>query len=116
MALLRWLCIGIGLTLALQGCGVGDEGNVKVPQLTSPAAGEALPGTARPVAWNSVQGAEGYRLRVGTTPGDNDVFDSGHMPATQLSVILPADTPRSTTLHARLEYLLGRQWFPDPDV
>jgi hypothetical protein len=58
-------------------------------------------------AWTSVQGAQAYYLYVGTTPGANDVINSGETLAlTQTAPIMPG----ATTLYARIWTKLNAAW------
>jgi hypothetical protein len=59
--------------------------------LTNPAPGSALTGSSVLFQWDSV-GANEYFLYVGTTPGDNDLFNSSTGTSTSITVTgLPAD-------------------------
>lgn len=50
--------------------------------LVSPPAGSSTISPHRPFTWNGVEGAEAYYLYVGSTPGANDVINSGEMTQT----------------------------------
>jgi hypothetical protein len=60
-----------------------------------------------PFWWTEINGATSYRLFVGTTKGARNVFDSGAMTGTSVSVPLPA----STNNFARLWTLKNGQWY-----
>jgi len=68
--------------------------------LTSPAAGSVLAGPAMTFTWTTAAGATGYNLRLGTTPGANNLFGLGPMTATSAKALsLPTD---GSTVYAQL--------------
>ena len=75
--------------------------------LTYPMAGQAAT-TARAFEWTTVEGAEAYRLTIGTAQGRNDLFDTGEIAAT--TVMVPSTLPFERTLHARIYTRLGGVW------
>ena len=56
--------------------------------LSNPVPGQDSPNedTSRPVTWAPVSGASAYYLSIGTSPGADDVLDSGALPVSQTSV------------------------------
>jgi hypothetical protein len=50
--------------------------------LTSPAAGSVLAGPTATFTWSAAPGADGYNLRLGSTPGANNLYASGKTTAT----------------------------------
>jgi hypothetical protein len=71
--------------------------------LIAPADGSMGVAADRPFRWSSVPMAESYRLRVGTSPGAADVYDSGETPATARFVPgLPLGVPLYASIDTRL--------------
>ncbi len=54
--------------------------------LTSPTPGSVLPGPTVTFTWTAATGATGYNFRLGTTPGTNNLFFSGEITATSVTV------------------------------
>ena len=54
--------------------------------LTSPAGGSVLSGSSVLFTWNAVAGVTGYSLRLGSTPGANDLYASGVITGTSKTV------------------------------
>jgi len=84
---------GIGGTPASSGNGAGyspEIGNIEsivyvvqpLVTLISPAPGSTLPGPTVTFTWTAATGATGYDLRLGSTAGANDLYDSGEITAT----------------------------------
>ena len=63
-------------------------------RLLYPVPGTSDVSASETVTWSGVTGAEAYRLRVGTTPGAQDIADSGETAATRFVVrdLAPAQT------------------------
>jgi len=70
------------------------------PQFTYPTSGQlSVTAASQPIAWSTVDGAYAYQLQIGTSPGASDVFDSGVIDSTSISV---PSLPRSGVLYARV--------------
>jgi len=54
--------------------------------LTSPSTGSALTGPTAVFSWTTAAGATGYAFRLGTSLGANDVYGSGIITATSITV------------------------------
>ena len=69
-----------GSTLLLlfffSGLAVGVSGEPVISSVVSPADGE-LHDEVRPISWSSVPDAESFSLWVGSSPGANDLYQSG---------------------------------------
>lgn len=102
------------LTLIAVSCGKGGAGSIAataqgVAQLSAPANGQSGINPISPIqfSWNAVPSAEGYSLYVGTRPGAKDIYNSGEVTITTLTVNLQA----LTTYYARLWTKLGTVWY-----
>jgi hypothetical protein len=69
-------------------------------QFIYPTSGQLSVEASHAFQWSAVSGTLGYRLQVGTSPGANDVFDSGVITATSVTVL---KLPASGTLYARVQ-------------
>ena len=68
--------------------------------LASPAAGSVLPGPAVTFYWSPADGATGYTLRLGSTPGGNNLYGLGLITAISVRpTILPTD---GSTIYVQL--------------
>jgi hypothetical protein len=83
------------------------EASTATSTMIVPEQGEAGFDTARPFEWQAVPMARGYRLTIGTTPGGNDLHDSGEIHVTQRFV---PNLPLGA-LFGRLETKLDGQWY-----
>ncbi len=72
---------------------------VRTAQLTYPISGSQNVDTSKPLTWNAVSGADSYWLWIGTSPGANDLVDSGPITGTSY---LAKNLPAGKTLYARL--------------
>ena len=61
----------------------------------------------RPFHWTTTIGAQAYYLYVGTSPGANDVLDSGEVAGTSY---LPSGLPSSGILYARIWTKVNGMW------
>ena len=61
----------------------------------------------QPFHWTTTIGAQAYRLYVGTSPGANDVLDSGEVAGTSY---LPSGLPSSGILYARIWTKVNGIW------
>jgi hypothetical protein len=80
------------------------------PEITSPPAGAALSGASVTFNWTANANlVDQYRFTVGSSTGADDLFDSGLLPGTQLSVTasLPTD---GRALFVRFSYLIAGVW------
>lgn len=71
-------------------------------QFIYPTSGQLGVDPDRKFQWSVVPEASSYQLQVGTTPGANDVFDSGNIGTTSVSV---PNLPATGTLYARVRML-----------
>jgi hypothetical protein len=75
-------------------------------RLTRPTAGDGSD-LGQGLAWTTILGAEAYALRLGTTPGSDDLLNSGEVQTQTLETpALPAGTP----IYARLSTRHGGEW------
>jgi hypothetical protein len=82
------------------------DSSVPASTIVAPADGESAFDSALPFEWSEVPLARGYRLKIGTTPGGNDVHDSGEIHVTRRFVHgLPLGT-----LFGRVETKISGQW------
>ena len=80
------------------GTDAGQDAGV-VPTIVSPPDGSALRARRQVFVWTG--GGEGYRLRIGTTPGAADVYESPPLGAAT-SVTVDGLPLTGVTLHAEL--------------
>ena len=81
-----------------------------VPAITDPTAGTTLSATSVSFTWSANNNSvDQYQLIMGSSLGDDDLFDSTPLPGTQLSVMatLPTD---GRTLFARFSYQIAGVW------
>jgi hypothetical protein len=71
-------------------------------QFTYPAAGQLSVDPSQPLQWAAVPGVLGYQLQVGTSPGGNDVFDSGFI--TEAAALVP-NLPAAGVVYARVRVI-----------
>ena len=77
----------------------------KQAALTSPIPSTTLTGSKVTFTWTAGTEATGYALRLGTTPGGNDIYGSGVTTATSAT---PTNLPTNgETIHARLYTYFG---------
>lgn len=69
------------------------------PQFTYPVPGQLSVDSSHPIEWSQVNDAYAYQLQIGTSPGANDVFDSGIIASTSISV---PSLPQTGVLYARV--------------
>lgn len=80
-----------------------------LPVIVFPTTGTVIFPSAQPFSWQQVTGASIYCLTVGTTEGGLDLFYSGTLSATQLSVTVPA-LPAGQILWVRVYSFIGGTW------
>jgi hypothetical protein len=78
-----------------------------VPSFVYPTDGAVGVSTAQPFSWASPPNADTQHLLVGTTPGGNDLFDSGNIVAT--SAVVPT-LPSTGVLYARVSSRVNGAW------
>lgn len=83
------------------------SGEPVISSLVSPADGE-VHDEARPITWSSVPEAESYSLWVGSSPGANDLYQSGETRTTSIEV--PSQLPRNRLLFARHHTKIKGSW------
>jgi hypothetical protein len=89
------LAQGSPLVITLKGNGIGSPAS-----LTAPVPGTVLPGPDVTFSWAAATGATGYALRLGTTPGANNLYGSGEITATSAA---PTNLPTNgETVYATL--------------
>lgn len=80
------------------------------PQFIYPTSGQQAVDPTHPIEWSQVANAYAYELQVGTSPGAHDVFDSGVISATSISV---PSLPKTGVLYARVR-AVPNGWSSDP--
>jgi hypothetical protein len=105
-----------GVGIATDGAGqvwlVEDFGAYPPPTPASfvfPTNGNVIFPSPQPFSWNQAPGAQYYCLTVGSTKGGIDLVNSGLLPATQLSVIVPG-LPGGEPLWARIYAYSQSTW------
>jgi hypothetical protein len=83
------------------------KGQHRAARLTAPQDGQTGVSAAQTFTWEAMPDAQGYRLQIGTTPGGNDVLESGETARTWWTV---EALPAGRTLYARLQTRLGSRW------
>ena len=75
-----------------------------VALLNNPVDGAANVDSTLPITWSPAvgQGIGGYFLRIGTTPGGGNLYNSAMLPASATSYVLNYPVPAGTTLWLRL--------------
>jgi hypothetical protein len=112
-------CALLAMLSALSGCGGGGGGDGSssdsgfdstasqlpptYPWFSYPTAGQLGVGTSQAFSWSAATNAVSYQLQVGTTRGGNDVFDSGIITATSVTV---PNLPASGVVYARVRAIL----------
>jgi hypothetical protein len=82
-------------------------------QITSPAPGSTLSGSAAAFTWSSDTNATAYWLDIGNVPGGNQYYQSGNLGNVLTTTVysLPAD---GSTIYVTLYSLVGGQWVSNP--
>jgi hypothetical protein len=80
------------------------------PQFVYPTSGQLAVDPSHPIEWSQVDNAYAYQLQIGTSPGANDVFDSGAVASTSISV---PGLPQTGVLYARVR-AIPNGWSADP--
>ncbi len=76
--------------------------------LVYPVDGANAADTGQPFEWSPAGLADAYRLELGTSPGANDLHDSGPIRMTKRLV---PDLPLGATIYGRLSTAIGGQWY-----
>lgn len=84
-------------------------------QFTYPVNGSQFVDTRQPFTWVGTAGAEGYYVKVGTSPGGEDVLKSGELDASVTSLLMPS-LPVGTTLYAALWTKGNGAWLLHCDI
>jgi hypothetical protein len=107
------------LALLVGGCGGGGGGSsttsgtsdsgtdspttaqlpANYPWMVYPVAGQLSVAASQPFQWSAVSGAAYYQLQLGSTRGGNDIFDSGVITSTSVTV---PNLPASGVVYARV--------------
>src|SRR5436190_865517 len=77
------------------------------PRLTYPTDGMVAVDPSRVFQWTPPANSVSHQLKVGTTPGANNVFDSGEIAGTSAVV---ANLPRSSAVYARVLSKVNGIW------
>jgi hypothetical protein len=75
-----------------------------------PTNGATNVSLARPFEWTAVPGATVYYLYVGTTPGSNDLVNTGELAATTTRDVSNVPMPAGATVYATIWTKLAGQW------
>lgn len=78
---------------------------------TYPLDGALKVDARRAFGWTPVAGATGYYLKIGTSPGEKDVFSSGALAGDITSYLVVPRLPPGTTLYARISTLIAGTWW-----
>jgi serine protease len=82
-------------------------------QLVSPAPGTTIGGTTANFAWTQGAGVSEYWLRIGSSPGSSNLFNSSMGTATSATV---PGLPASGDIHVQLSSRLGDTWVDEDYV
>ncbi|MFN4274162.1 MAG: S8 family serine peptidase, partial [Aliihoeflea sp.] len=82
-------------------------------QLVSPAPGTTIGGTTANFAWTQGAGVSEYWLRIGSSPGSSNLFNSSMGTATSATV---SGLPASGDIHVQLSSRLGDTWVDEDYV
>jgi hypothetical protein len=87
---------------------VDVDGSAGEPDITSPANGSVLPNGDITFSWND-NGAnvDDWQLLVGTSVGNNSLFDSGVLPVSTTSAIVNGLPTDGSTIHVTLRWTDG---------
>jgi hypothetical protein len=83
------------------------SGDVLTAQITSPVNATTTADWAQPIQWTSVPNAQAYYLYVGTSPGANNLINSGEIHQTSFSA---SGLPANQVVYARLYTEVGGVW------
>ncbi len=82
---------------------------------TYPTAGQQNVDTSKAFTWSTVPAAQAYYLMVGTSAGGYDLVNSGVLPVSQSSYVVPA-LPTGQTLYARIFTEINGSWGSWQDI
>jgi len=77
--------------------------------MQTPVPGSQFTTNAVTFTWSAGTGATAYWLDLGTTPGGNNIYQSGNL-GNVLTTTAPNVTPSDETVYATLYSLIGGQW------
>jgi hypothetical protein len=80
-----------------------------IPELVTPADGAANVDTGIPFEWEASAFSATFRLEIGSSPGANDLHDSGEIAVLKRFV---GSLPMGKTLYGRISALFGEVWVP----
>ncbi len=81
---------------------------IVAPEMSEPVPGSTLPGSEAVFSWTTGTGIDQYRLTMGSTEGEHDIFDSGETVHTRVSI---SNIPMNgRTLFVRLLYQANGEW------
>ena len=103
---LKWRIDG-GTTTASYVYTAADDGGPPpgTPDITSPTPGTTLPAGDVNFAWgDNGTTVDDWQLLVGTSAGDNSLFDSGVLPSTTLSALVSGLPEDGSTIHVTLRW------------
>ncbi len=90
---------------------VTEAGKPVLAALTSPAQGSVLPGSSATFTWSAGHGPTAYWLHIGTTSGSDNLYSSGSVTGTSLTVKgLPTS---GVKVYAGLYSLVNGTWQPE---
>lgn len=91
-----------------------EAGSYTLAAITSPTAGSTLPGASTTFTWSAGAGPTAYWLYLGTTSGAYNVYSSGTLTGT--SVTLNSMPTNGETIYATLFSMIDQQWKAAPVV
>ncbi len=106
----QWQYQDSPFTVGSTSTSTSGTGGVTPSSLTYPTSGQQNVDPTKPFTWNATTGAQGYEVTIGTSQGAADVVDSGSLPASQTSWLVPTPLPTGKTLYARLSTEISGQW------
>ena len=87
-----------------------ESGTYTLAAISSPAPGSVLPGSSVTFSWSSGAGPTAYWLYLGTTAGSSNVYSSGSITATSVTVnTVPTN---GVYLYATLYSYINKAWKP----
>ena len=82
-------------------------------QITSPAPGSTLSGSAEAFTWSSDTNATAYWLDIGNVSGGNQYYQSGNL-GNVLTITVYSLPANGSTIYVTLYSLVGGQWVSNP--
>lgn len=93
----------------------GPQPRITAATFTYPQNAVMNVDTRRPFTWTAVTDAEGYYLKIGTSPGAQNLFNGGALPARITAQAVPP-LPTGQTLYARLWTKANNVWVLFSDI